>query len=765
VAARLPRRIPKAVAATLVLLAGGILAGCGGGHPHTAVPASATTRPPASPPTTQPPRGPYVWTRDASPALDVGGGASTTIAAVQTPGSGRQWLVAGTRTSTAGSTTATVWRSPNGGGWSAEPLTGPAADSQAEAATTWEGRTVVVGSVGRGSARSAAVWVARAPGAAFEEVPPSDLPLGAETLTTVASGALGLFATGQANGGVAVWYSSNGSRWTRLQAAERVINGASAPHISTLTVASDGVYAAGWESDGSRIDAAVWTSADGVNWHPVLTAEAAFAGGGDRMITGLVPVGTGNVPTGFVAVGGVRLGTHWEPASWISPNGASWSEPSHAFARAPRPQGDEGDVIVRGMSIATDGPESATFVAVGGSATAQRLWYSSDGVRWTELRLPSGAARSDGWSATLVSSNGAAIVVASGVAGQPHVMIDTGKAWVEPSAQPSVFGSVRASALPVGEAAGSAGLVLAVQVVRHPQVVDSGEGNKASLEFLASSNGTTWRSRPAGPAFAGATVRGITWVKGSSSRGRFVAVGARTVGGRPRAAAWVSDDGIAWTPASLLDQTPLEHRALPVSVADGACVRGSVIVAVGNAITPGSTAARAWASVDGVHWRAARMASVPRHAGSYEMAGCAATGSGFAAYGSGRVAGTGGTTGRASPTTWEGTASGAAWAQQANDAFSDLPAPLVGLSGSARNWLALVAGDSVPSASAGVDSSAVLYASTDNGSTWQPLDTTTGPWAGAGLPQLDEVTWSATTPLVAGEVDGRLVVWSGTATG
>jgi hypothetical protein len=726
-----------------VLVAGWWLAGCGDSHPHAAVPASATTRPPLAAPTTAAPAGPYVWSRDSSPALAVGGGASTTIAAVQATSAGRPWLVAGSRTSASGATTATVWRSVDGATWHAEALTGPGVDSKAEAVTEWQGGTVVVGSMGQGNSEAAAVWISTGPNAPFSAVQPAELPVGAATMTTVASGGLGLFAAGQVSGRVAVWYSSNGTRWTRLGAAERVVNGATDPHVNSLTVASDGVYAAGWQRDGARIDAAVWMSADGVHWRPVLTAQSAFAGGGDRMITSLVAVGTGNVPTGFVAVGGVRLGADWEPASWISPNGASWSEPSHAFAMAARPQGPGGDTVVRAMSIATNGPESATLVAVGGSTTAQRLWRSSDGVHWAELALPAGAARSPGWTATLVGSEGADLALASGVAGEPHVLIDPGKGWIEPSSQPSVFGAVQVSAQPVGATRGTTELLLAVDVLRPPQVIDTGAGDEVTMEFLTSSDAVTWRAQPPGPVFAGATVRAIT-----TFRDRFVAVGTRTTGGQSRAAAWASTNGITWEAAAV--------PTVASSTADGVCGRRADVMAVGAETVRGITAAAAWASTDGLHWKAARVVPAPGPAVSHRMAGCAAVGSAVEAYGTALIAGA------VAPTTWAGAAFGAQWVQQSDNAFGGLPTPVADLAASGRSWLALVVADPQPAAGV-ADSPTALYASTDDGASWQPLDTTTSPWPGVGPPVLDELTWWAAYPVVAGQVDGRLAVWTGTS--
>jgi hypothetical protein len=675
---------------------------------------------------------------------------------VQTPSGGRPWLVAGTRIS-AGNSTATVWTSPHGARWSPQPLTSPGIDSHADAVTAWGSRTVVVGSTGPADNQTAAVWINRAPGSPFVQVPAADLPAPPGYMSAVAGGALGLFAAGQAAGRVAIWYSSNGTRWTRLTAAERVVNGATDPHISSLTVASDGVFAAGWQQDGSHTDAAVWTSTDGVHWHPVLTAQAAFAGGGDRIITDLVAVGTGTVPFGFVAVGGVRLGTGWQPASWISPNGVSWSEPSRAFTAPPRPQGSAGDAIVRSMSIATNGPQSATLVAAGGSATAQRVWRSADGIHWSEIPLPTGPSDSSEWTASLVSSNGTSLAVASGTAGEPHVLIDPGTGWTEPSAQASVFGGVQTQVTPVSVARGPAGLVLAVNIVHSPQALGPARAADTSLEFLSSADGATWRSAPAGPVFAGATVSAI-----APLGRRYIAVGSRTIGSQPRAVAWASANGIDWGPASLLDTPSPAHGPAVESNAAGECARGGVLAAVGAVAERGVTAPRAWTSSDGVHWTAARVTTAPRPPKWSRMLGCVTVGSAFEAYGTVRQAGPSGTYGPLSDAVWTKSATSTAWVPQDSDAFDRLPGPVTDLANWSRSWLGLVAGDSVLAGQAGSSSS--LYVSTDNAAGWQPLDTSVDPWAGATPAQIDEVTWWGATPVVVGQVDGELAVWTGAPT-
>src|ERR1700722_2096318 len=98
-------RTAAVTAISLVLALG--LAGCGSNH-HQTVPRTAASPSVAPSSTTQPDTGPYDWTRAESPALALGGGASSTLASIVTPVGGSPWIVAGTRTAPDGSTTATI---------------------------------------------------------------------------------------------------------------------------------------------------------------------------------------------------------------------------------------------------------------------------------------------------------------------------------------------------------------------------------------------------------------------------------------------------------------------------------------------------------------------------------------------------------------------------------------------------------------------------------------------------------------------------------
>jgi hypothetical protein len=661
------------------------------------------------------------------------------------------WLVAGTRLAADGSSTATVWISPDGSSWRAAALTGPQVDSEVDAATSWRGATVVVGSVGRGADSRAAVWLSTTPGAAFVQVAPSSVAAGQSTMSLVSGGPLGLFATGQADGHLALWYSSNGRRWTRLTRAEHLIAGADDAHVGSLLANSQqGVYAAGWQRQGSSMVAAVWSSNDGINWYPIASGRAAFAAPGDHLITSLAPFGT----TGLVAVGGSRIGSRWTPASWISPNGVSWSEPSGRFALGARAQLDAPEAIVRNVEAVATGEHSAILTAVGGGPTAQRMWTSTDGLHWAEVGLPASAAASDGWDASQVAVAGSTSIVVDADPGQPHVLVRRPGGWQEPSRNAALFGPVQTTARPAGLVEQAGGLLLAVQVDHHAQAVGPAT---SSVAFLTSSDGTTWAPVAAGGVFAGGTIAGV-----AGRPGHLVAVGWRQVGVRTRATVWTSSSGLSWNPGTPLDAVPVAGS----DVATGACVDGAELAVVGVVNHPGGSAGRVWVSRDGTHWTVVVTGSLAAGT-SATMSGCTTVPTGRE--GTSRVEAFGSVSSGGAvqtPAFWSAAQPGA-WTRLSASPFGDsFPFPAVAVARAGNSWLvatgvtALAPGSSPSQVAPG---QAELWRSAAGGDSWQQVDTSASSWLGAGPTQIDRVAWLGAAPVVAGAVDGRLAVWVGIA--
>lgn len=807
------------VAACLI----GLVAGCGStaatkrsAPPVTSGPTTTTTGP-------APSTGPYDWGVAPSTALQVGGGPSSTLAAVLAPaGSLTSWLIAGTTTASDGSTTATVWTSPDALSWSSTALTGPGADSQARAATTWGGRTLVVGSTGSGSSERAAAWLSPAPGQPFQAVSggptfaapaPSSGPAGGAEMDVVAAGGLGAFAAGQIAGAPAMWYSTDGRHWTQLKGAEQTIGATSRAQVHAMAVSSEGVFAAGSVGDGSATDAAVWASTDGITWQSQ-KASNAFTDNGDHTISSLASLGGG-----FVAAGGVRTGQTWSPASWISPNGRSWSQTSLAFPMPTGPRPDTTGTQVNGLASTPTAPAAAptaagSLAAVGGSATEQRLWTSTDGTSWTSVPLPPAATAAADWRAGKVATAGGTTVVVDDSAGAPRVLVDRPQGWTEVTATPAAFGVPRATATPVRLLTTGSSLVLVAQVDQPGQALgsettsaavftspdgrtwtpattdafadaDVADAATTSTGLVAvgadapvtstlgagppgarawtSPDGRAWSASPAGGA-PGASVfgGGSQGTEGAAAVTRLgstvVAVGAAAGGPNSPAdqgVAWTSPDGRTWTAASPLDPQP----TLAVEQPAGVCAGSQTVAAVGSAVGAGpGTQAVAWSSTDGTKWQPSTVSPTPDPAAYESMTSCISAGNGFIGLGA-----TQSSTGTEDPAIWYSSYSGTQWTRQTVAPFTGTGlGPIQDLAVGGTTWLA-VSGNGTPTTAPGGNLG--LWRSTDAGSTWQRLDTTGAPWTAQQGASLDRVLLTPTGAVVAGTVDGHLTVWVGTPTG
>jgi hypothetical protein len=545
--------------------------------------------------------------------------------------------------------------------------------------------------------------------------------------------------------------------------ATRVIGGAADPVVSTIlatanVASANVVYAAGSVRSGTATNAALWASGDGLNWHLVGSAPRAFAGTGDRVITGLAPLGTG-----FVAVGAVRTGTRWSPASWISPDGASWSQPSFAFPIQTRPAAGQIGAVVRSLSAVPTLSGSTLLFAVGGTNTAQDAWTSTDGIHWSQIPLPAAAVSAIGWRATLVASDGPTTVVADSDPGQPHLLVRNGAQWSEPSANPGVFGAVRPTAHPIGLARAGGQLELTVQVETPSQKVG---GVVRSTRELRSADGATWTA-VSPPVTSPVQLPGGA-VAGARLGARWVAVGQSDdpLPDRPSglvteglAVGWTSSDGVTWTAARPLDASP----GLAVEQPEALCVGGSTIVAVGSAEqTDSGTTTVAWWSADGIHWHAAPVGPAATAGPGEEMAGCLRTATGFVAYGAGSAAG-----GADEPALWTST-DGARWARAGTGSFGkSAPDPLTGLVQSGHTWFAVApptpdpdVGDGLLAVAPGLPEAGV-WVSIDQGGTWERLDQSTPLWQGADSTDATDVALIGGRVVITGAVDGELAVWVG----
>lgn len=711
--------------------------------------------------------GSFSWTLDADPHLVLGGGPGTTLSATLAPsGGGPGWLIAGTRDNGSGATTATVWTSPDAVSWTAAPLTGTGVSSTANAAAFWKTSTVIVGSVGTGAERRAQVWLSAQPGSPFVEVPVTSANDATSSMDHVTVGNLGYFATGTIAGQPAVWYSTNGSQWSVSPGATHFFDGFPGAQVNALLATSSYVYAAGSVRDGASTDAALWSTQDGINWKPIVSSQGAFSGGGDHVITGLAPLGTLPTGGGLLAVGGLEAGGTWTPVSWISPDGVSWSQPAGDFPRS------DGSAVVRSVTPVATLIGPSEFFATGGGPSNQQLWQSSDGVRWSQIALPETAANADGWRATLVASNGNTTVVADGDAGQAHVLTGNSTGWIEPSANASVFGPVSASADVVSLSQVKSGLELTVRVSQAPQAIGPAS---VTTVTLSSSDGVNWSAPlPAGSASswpAGPLPQGATAVLHGA--GDWIAVGTAPPGSRNPASglvtsglgvAWTSSDGSHWNPATTLDPKPGVAPEYP----RGACSVAGEAVAVGEAgeQSSGAAVASAWYTTNASQWKAAIISPAPSNGDGDEMLGCVQDAAGFIAYGA--ASGTGGD----APVLWS-SADGTHWNRGDPGVFgAGAPGPVTAVAVSGSRWLAVSStgaeaepdgypGRSLTASTAPAADQLGVWFSSDGGSAWQRLDASGGVWEDAQTAVLQGAGFVGNRAVVAGQIGGRLVVWTG----
>jgi hypothetical protein len=178
------------------------------------------------------------------------------------------------------------------------------------------------------------------------------------------------------DGDAAVWTSVDGLAWSRVPHDETVFGGVDSQQILAVTVGGPGLVAVG--NDGGRgpwdnnaeTHAAVWTSADGVNWSRVPHDETVFGTGGNPVMLSVTAGGPG-----LVAVGADYYPSELaETPVWTSPDGVTWT-------RVPD------DATVRGSmtSVTAGGPG---LVALGnawpfGESTA--MWTSVDGITWSRV--------------------------------------------------------------------------------------------------------------------------------------------------------------------------------------------------------------------------------------------------------------------------------------------------------------------------------------------------------------------------------------------
>jgi hypothetical protein len=279
-------------------------------------------------------------------------------------------------TSTAVATTAVTFSSST---WSRVPhdaaVFGGEGLQWMESVTVGGPGLVAVGWEG-GDNQDAAVWTSP-DGISWSRVPHDEAVLGGrgfQGMVSVTAGGPGLVAVGwEGSAGdvdAAIWTSPDGISWSRVPHHEAVFGGGGLRWVSDVTVGGPGLVAVGWEGRDDQ-DAVVWTSPDGISWSRVPHDEAVLGG---RGVQGMSAVTVGG--PGLVAVGWEGPSGDPDAAVWTSPDGISWSRvPHHEAVFGGRGSQGMGSVTVGGPGL----------VAVGSDELDAAVWTSPDGISWSRL--------------------------------------------------------------------------------------------------------------------------------------------------------------------------------------------------------------------------------------------------------------------------------------------------------------------------------------------------------------------------------------------
>lgn len=235
----------------------------------------------------------------------------------------------------------------------------------------------------------AAVWLS-VDGVSWTRVPHDEAAFGGTGLVamhSVAAAGPGFVAVGDEGFGVgygkvaAVWTSVDGVAWSRVPHSESTFGGPGENIMLSVASGGPGVVAVGTSTPDGHVDAAVWTSPDGLSWTRVGGHEEVFGGSDLKRMLSVAAAGPGLVAVGchFMLGADPPVGT---AAVWTSPDGAVWGRVS------PNPStfGDRGTPCLH--SVVAGGPG---VVAVGHDdvfSGGARVWLSNDGISWRRVLLP-----------------------------------------------------------------------------------------------------------------------------------------------------------------------------------------------------------------------------------------------------------------------------------------------------------------------------------------------------------------------------------------
>ncbi|MFA9563601.1 MAG: hypothetical protein ACERLM_02685, partial [Acidimicrobiales bacterium] len=188
--------------------------------------------------------------------------------------------------------------------------------------------------------------------------------------------AVGSNSAGQCGWDAAVWTSADGITWVRVH-DEEIFGGRGFQWMQSVVAAGPGLVAVGGDQPGDDVPAgpasaaAVWASVDGTTWMRVAHDEEIFGGVGGQAMSSVTAVGGG-----LVAVGndGGGYGTDVDAAAWTSDDGLRWSRVPHdetVFGDA-RMHGviAAGSAVIAVGGVASETPDSHTDAALVWTAVA-----------------------------------------------------------------------------------------------------------------------------------------------------------------------------------------------------------------------------------------------------------------------------------------------------------------------------------------------------------------------------------------------------------
>ncbi len=501
-----------------------------------------------------------------------------------------------------------VWISRNGRDWLLKsPLPQVAGDQITTLISTASGFLAAGTNVPGGDAAKASpvVWLSANGTTTWQRLSGAQLGLAAGSgrvlgITAAAANGGVIVLSGTVAGatpGSATWRSTDGgTTWTAVTVP--AVGGAAAT-ISGVAPLSAGFVAVRPAENGGFTRAVVYTSPDGATWHQSAVLKT---GDGAPLTVGLVSGG----PAGAVVTGradGFLI-------AFLTQDGVTWTGTD--------PVGTAGTEHVSGAALLPTG-QAVIVGTSAGSAAQQRpmltLIGTQGGPDQIDLRAIPGAFIPE-IAVNAIAASNATQVAAGSADGFPALWVSTdgGSTWARAAgATPAVLTRPGDEQL-TGIAHGTAGWLAvggtATDTREHPVVV-------------ASAGGQTWTAMDRTAAFAG---QGVVTSAVAAGPGGYVIVGRESAGGRTIAAAWQSTGLTGWQRGTdgqpgALDGTGNSQLNAVTATAQG-------FVAVGSA----GPRAAAWLSATGRAWSLVTL-PLPDSAVSAELQFAAANGNTVAALG------------------------------------------------------------------------------------------------------------------------------------